>query len=212
MRGATGVPEQFDDGLSHAGIAAPGDLYQTARWYRFRASGHTLPAAAASTDAARGDDRPLLGVPVAVKDSVAVAVAGHAASMGTRSPQPTATADAEVVRRLRTAGVVVLVSTRVHAGEVAAVYGRGRGWPGPARRRGVAGAVAAAGPGAGAAVGPAGRGGDRRPGAFRPLVRPGTPRSGCLPRDNVYEPTGLYRTGTAETPAPWSVLGNLADW
>lgn len=125
MRGATGVPEQFDDGLSHAGIAAPGDLYQTARWYRFRASGHTLPAAAASTGAARGDDRPLLGVPVAVKDSVAVA--GHAASMGTRSPQPTVTADAEVVRRLRTAGVVVLVSTRVHAGEVAAVYGGGGG-------------------------------------------------------------------------------------
>ena len=70
-------------------------------------------AAARAADAARtaGDDRPLLGVPVAVKDSVAVA--GHAPAMGTGSPEPVAAADAEQVRLLRAAGAVVVGTTHL---------------------------------------------------------------------------------------------------
>ncbi len=55
---------------------------------------------------ARGDRRPLLGVPVAVKDNVAVR--GQYASQGTGSPEPVAERDAEQVRRLRDAGAVLL--------------------------------------------------------------------------------------------------------
>jgi amidase len=68
-------------------------------------------ALAADTALAAGDERPLLGVPVAVKDNVAVA--GHAPSQGTGSPEPVAERDAEVVRRLRAAGAVVVGATRL---------------------------------------------------------------------------------------------------
>jgi amidase len=70
-------------------------------------------AEARAADAARadGDDRPLLGIPVAVKDNVAVA--GHAPGMGTGSPEPVAGRDAEQVRRLRAAGAVVVGTTHL---------------------------------------------------------------------------------------------------
>lgn len=71
----------------------------------------TAEADAADAALARGDDRPLLGVPVAVKDYVAVA--GQYASQGTGSPEPVATEDAEVVRRLRAAGAVVVGTTHL---------------------------------------------------------------------------------------------------
>ncbi len=67
-------------------------------------------AEAEAADAAH-DDRPLLGVPVAVKDNVAVA--GHAPGMGTGSPEPVAGRDAEQVRRLRAAGAVVVGTTHL---------------------------------------------------------------------------------------------------
>lgn len=67
-------------------------------------------AEAEAADAA-GDDRPLLGIPVAVKDNVAVA--GHAAGMGTGSPEPVAGRDAELVRRLRAAGAVIVGTTHL---------------------------------------------------------------------------------------------------
>ncbi|HUR13237.1 MAG TPA: amidase family protein [Mycobacteriales bacterium] len=68
-------------------------------------------AEAADTALAAGDDRPLLGVPMAVKDYVAVT--GHAPAHGTGSPEPAAAADAEVVRRLRAAGAVVVGTTNL---------------------------------------------------------------------------------------------------
>jgi amidase len=67
-------------------------------------------AEAQAADAAH-DDRPLLGIPVAVKDNVAVA--GHAPGMGTGSPEPVAGRDAEQVRRLRAAGAVVVGTTHL---------------------------------------------------------------------------------------------------
>ncbi len=77
---------------------------------RLFASAHD-EAAAADEAIAAGVDGPLLGVPVAVKDNVAVA--GHPASYGTRSPEPVARQDAEVVRRLRAAGAVVVGATNL---------------------------------------------------------------------------------------------------
>lgn len=62
-------------------------------------------AAALSAD----DDRPLTGIPLAVKDNVAVA--GHASRYGTGSAEPVATHDAELVRRLRAAGAIVVGTT-----------------------------------------------------------------------------------------------------
>ena len=68
-------------------------------------------AQAADAALAAGEDRPLLGVPVAVKDNVAVA--GHAPGMGTSSPEPVAGRDAEQVRRLREAGAVIVGTTHL---------------------------------------------------------------------------------------------------
>ncbi|MCU1587724.1 MAG: amidase [Frankiales bacterium] len=68
-------------------------------------------AAAADEAIARGEDRPLLGVPVAVKDNLEVA--GQSAFHGTGSPEPAATEDAEITRRLRAAGAVIVGSTNL---------------------------------------------------------------------------------------------------
>jgi amidase len=62
-----------------------------------------------------GDARPLLGVPVAVKDNVHVA--GEVTTMGSNAYGPPAVADAEVVRRLRAAGAIVIGKT--HLSELA---------------------------------------------------------------------------------------------
>jgi len=56
-----------------------------------------------------GERLPLLGVPVAVKDDVDIA--GEVTAYGSGAHGPAATADAEVVRRLRAAGAVILGKT-----------------------------------------------------------------------------------------------------
>jgi amidase len=58
-----------------------------------------------------GDTRPLLGVPVAIKDDVDVA--GEATALGSDAHGGPVAADAEVVRRLRSAGAVILGKTSV---------------------------------------------------------------------------------------------------
>jgi amidase len=58
-----------------------------------------------------GDTRPLLGVPIAIKDDCDVA--GEVTAFGGSAHGGPATADAEVVRRLRTAGAVILGKTHV---------------------------------------------------------------------------------------------------
>jgi amidase len=60
---------------------------------------------------AEGDERPLLGLPIAVKDSMAVA--GHSTSHGTGSHEPPATENSELVRRLREAGAVIVGTTKL---------------------------------------------------------------------------------------------------
>ncbi len=55
--------------------------------------------------------RPLLGVPIAVKDDIDVA--GEVTALGTNAYGDPAPADAEVVRRLREAGAVIIGKTNV---------------------------------------------------------------------------------------------------
>jgi len=70
-------------------------------------------AEAGQADARRkgGDDRPLLGVPVAIKDDVDVA--GEATAWGTAAHAGPVARDAEVIRRLRAAGAVIVGKTLV---------------------------------------------------------------------------------------------------
>jgi amidase len=70
-------------------------------------------AEADQADARRrgGDDRPLLGVPVAIKDDVDVA--GEPTAWGTAAHAGPKARDAEVVRRLRSAGAVIVGKTLV---------------------------------------------------------------------------------------------------
>ena len=58
-----------------------------------------------------GDDRPLLGVPIAVKD--VEDVTGEVTSWGTAAQETPATADSELVRRLRAAGAVLIGKTNL---------------------------------------------------------------------------------------------------
>src|SRR3954447_2049969 len=65
--------------------------------------------------AGAGGERPLLGVPVAVKDNLDVA--GEVTTEGSRAYGSPAAADSEVVRRLRAAGAIVIGKT--HLSELA---------------------------------------------------------------------------------------------
>jgi len=56
-----------------------------------------------------GERRPLLGVPIAIKDDVDVA--GEVTTYGGGGHRPAVTSDAEVVRRLRAAGAVIIGKT-----------------------------------------------------------------------------------------------------
>ncbi len=64
-----------------------------------------------AADAAIEVDRPLAGVPIAIKDDTPVA--GQVCTRGSRSQGPPETADAEVVRRLKAAGAIPIGITNV---------------------------------------------------------------------------------------------------
>ncbi len=70
-----------------------------------------LEADQADNRRAAGGERPLLGVPIAVKDDIDVA--GELTPYGTNAVDVPAAADAEVVRRLREAGAIVIGKTNV---------------------------------------------------------------------------------------------------
>jgi amidase len=70
-----------------------------------------LEADQADSRRSAGGRRPLLGVPIAVKDDIDVA--GELTAYGTNAKQTPAAADAEVVRRLREAGAVIIGKTNV---------------------------------------------------------------------------------------------------
>jgi amidase len=70
-----------------------------------------LEAEQADARRGAGGGRPLLGVPFAVKDDIDVA--GEPTMLGTNAVERPAAADAEVVRRLRAAGAVIIGKTNV---------------------------------------------------------------------------------------------------
>jgi amidase len=70
-----------------------------------------LEADQADSRRAAGGARPLLGVPIAVKDDIALA--GEPTCYGTNAHGGPAPADAEVVRRLRQAGALIIGKTNV---------------------------------------------------------------------------------------------------
>src|SRR6202020_1701992 len=70
-----------------------------------------LEADQADSRRAAGGERPLLGVPIAIKDDIDVA--GEATCYGTNANDERKSADGEVVRRLREAGAVIIGKTNV---------------------------------------------------------------------------------------------------
>ncbi|MFI6018280.1 amidase [Streptomyces sp. NPDC051287] len=74
-----------------------------------RRSAALAEAEAADRELAAGGRRPLLGVPVAVKDDTDVA--GEPTAFGCRGDFPPAAEDGEAVRRLRAAGAVIIGKT-----------------------------------------------------------------------------------------------------
>ncbi|MGW0869427.1 amidase [Streptomyces sp. NPDC002740] len=74
-----------------------------------RAEAALAEADAADRRLAAGDGRPLLGVPVAVKDDMDVA--GEPTAFGCQGAHPTVAEDGEAVRRLRAAGAVIVGKT-----------------------------------------------------------------------------------------------------
>jgi amidase len=70
-----------------------------------------LEAEQADARRGAGGERPLLGVPIAVKDDIDVA--GEVTALGTSANDEPASVDAEVVRRLREAGAIVIGKTHV---------------------------------------------------------------------------------------------------
>ena len=71
----------------------------------------TMPEQALAEAASAATDGPLAGVPVAVKDEMAVE--GQALTRGSRSYGPPEPADSEIVRRLRVAGAIPIGITNV---------------------------------------------------------------------------------------------------
>ena len=75
------------------------------------ASGRFEQADEADARVAKGDFLPLMGIPIAVKDEIDIA--GEVTSRGTGAYTTPAPADAEVVRRLRAAGAIVIGKTKM---------------------------------------------------------------------------------------------------
>ena len=133
-------------------------------------------AAAADNRRAAGDTAPLLGIPIAIKDDIDVA--GVPTAFGTEGRVRPATGDAEVVRRLRAAGAVIIGKTNTcELGQWPFTSGPGFGYTrNPWSRRHTPGgssggsAVAVAAGLVTAAVGSDGAGSVRIPAAWTHLV------------------------------------------
>jgi amidase len=76
---------------------------------RLRPDAALAEAAAADRRLAAGERRPLLGVPIAIKDDMDLA--GEPTAFGCAGDYPVATADGELVRLLRDAGAVIVGKT-----------------------------------------------------------------------------------------------------
>jgi amidase len=141
-----------------------------------------------------GGERPLLGVPIAVKDDIDVA--GEQTAWGTNATEGSAPADAEVVRRLREAGAVIIGKTNVPELTIwpfteSATFGATRNpWNrqrAPGGSSGGSGAAVAAGL-VGAALGSDGAGSIRIPAAWCGLfgLKPQRGRISLAPRRRAW--------------------------
>jgi amidase len=154
-------------------------------------------AEADQADARRGagDERPLLGVPIAVKDDVDVA--GEATAWGTAAHAGPVARDAEVIRRLRAAGAVVVGKTLVPEMTMlpatdTTTFGSARNpWDlgrTPGGSSGGSAAAMAAGL-AGVALGSDGAGSIRNPAAWTGLfgIKPTRDRVPVAPHDDAWQ-------------------------
>ncbi len=153
-----------------------------------------LEADQADSRRSAGAPRPLLGVPIAVKDDIDIA--GELTAWGTNARDTVAAADAEVVRRLRGAGAVIIGKTNVPEMTLwpfteTATYGVTRNpWDlqrAPGGSSGGSGAAVAAGL-VGAALGSDGAGSIRIPAAWCGLVglKPQRGRVSLAPRPRAW--------------------------
>jgi amidase len=153
-----------------------------------------LEADQADSRRGAGALRPLLGVPIAVKDDIDIA--GELTAWGTNARDTPAAADAEVVRRLREAGAVIIGKTNVPEMTLwpfteTATYGVTRNpWDlqrAPGGSSGGSGAAVAAGL-VGAALGSDGAGSIRIPAAWCGLVglKPQRGRVSLAPRPRAW--------------------------
>jgi amidase len=160
-----------------------------------------LEAKQADARLAGGDTRPLLGVPIAVKDDIDVA--GVPTRYGTNANERPVQHDAEVVRRLREAGAVIIGKTNVPELMMwpfteTATWGATRNpWDlqrSPGGSSGGTGAAVAAGL-VGAALGSDGAGSIRIPAAWCGLfgLKPQRGRVSLAPRPRAWH--GLSVTG-----------------
>jgi aspartyl-tRNA(Asn)/glutamyl-tRNA(Gln) amidotransferase subunit A len=186
-------------------------------WLLLDAPGARAQARAADAAAAAGDDRPLLGVPLAVKD--VVDVAGLPTTGGLARRLWTAAADAPAVAALRAAGAVVL--GKAHTNELAlGIDGRNPQHPpcrhprDPVRLPGGSSSGPAVAVAAGQAIlglGTDTSGSLRVPGGLCGVValRP-TPgrvaRDGVLPLSPTYDTTGPMAATVADAGAMLAVL------
>ena len=115
QRLAHGEVSSFD--LTEAYLVRIGALDATLHCYlAVRAEAARVEAHAADARHSRGERRgPLDGIPIALKDNIDVAGVPTTNGMGLRSGT-TPVDDAEVVRRLRAAGVVILGKLNMHEG------------------------------------------------------------------------------------------------
>jgi amidase len=166
--------------------------------------------------------RPLLGVPIAVKDDIDVA--GEVTAVGTNAHGDAAPADAEVVRRLREAGAVIIGKTNVP--ELAlwpftetATYGATRNpWDrqrAPGGSSGGSAAAVAAGL-VGAALGSDGAGSIRIPAAWCGLfgLKPQRGRVSLAPRRRAWHGlsvNGVLTRGVADTALFLDVAAGAID-
>ena len=101
--------------LTEQSLAAIEATQDTLNAFRVVTPDDARRAAAEADDArARGEDRPLLGVPLCIKDDTDLA--GHPTAFGCAGDFPPATQDAELVRRLKEAGAVIVGKT--HSSEL----------------------------------------------------------------------------------------------
>ena len=184
---------------------------------------------------AAGDERPLLGVPIAIKDDADVA--GETTRFGTRSGDEPVAEDSEVVRLLRAAGAIVIGKTNVPEMTLwpfseTPTYGASRNpWNlehTPGGSSGGSGAAVAAGL-VGAALGSDGLGSIRIPSSFCGLfgIKPQRDRISIAPHTakrygwhglTVYGPiargvrdAALFLDVTAQTPPEQGTFLGAAD-